>query len=41
LDLFVEITHIFGKEEAQDIILSSMDDYRQRFGNLELMLREV
>ncbi len=41
LDLFVEITHIFGKEEAHEIILRSMDDYRQRFENLELMLREV
>ncbi|NVO18075.1 MAG: inorganic pyrophosphatase [Bacteroidetes bacterium] len=41
LDLKVEITHVFGKEEAHEIILRSMDDYRQRFENLELMLREV
>jgi inorganic pyrophosphatase len=41
LDLHVEITQIFGKDEAHEIIRRSMDDYRQRFENLELMLREV
>lgn len=37
----VEITHIFGIEEAHEIIRRSMDDYRQRFENLEMLLREV
>lgn len=41
LDLHVEITHIFVKEEAHEIIRRSMEDYRQRFENFELMLRDV
>jgi len=37
----VEITHTFGREEAHEIILRACDDYRRRFENLELLLREV
>jgi inorganic pyrophosphatase len=37
----VEINQTFGREEAHEIIVRSMDDYRQRFENLESILREV
>jgi inorganic pyrophosphatase len=37
----VEITHTFGVEEAHEIISRAGDDYRRRFENLELLLREV
>lgn len=37
----VEITHTFGKADAHEIIHRSMEDYRMRFENLELMLRDV
>ena len=37
----VEITHTFGVEEAHEIISRAGDDYRHRFENLELLLREV
>lgn len=41
MDHKVEITHTFGVEEAHEIIRRSSDDYRRRFENLELILREV
>ena len=31
----VEITHIYGADEAREIINRSLDDYRKRFENLE------
>ncbi len=31
----VEITHIFGREEAQDLILRGRDDYRKHFAELQ------
>ncbi len=34
----VEITHTFGIKEAHEIIKLSMEDYRERFSNLENML---
>jgi len=34
----VEITHTFGIKEAHEIINLSMEDYRERFSNLENML---
>ncbi len=34
-----EITHIYGIEEAQEIIRRGMDDYTKRFFNLEEMLK--
>jgi len=34
-----EITHIFGIEEAHDLIRRSMEDYSDRFYNLESMLK--
>jgi len=37
----VEITHTFGVEEAHEIINRAGDDYRRRFENLEILLREV
>ncbi|MEM6344429.1 MAG: inorganic pyrophosphatase [Bacteroidota bacterium] len=30
-----EITHTYGREEAQEVIRRSMNDYRKRFGKLE------
>jgi inorganic pyrophosphatase len=37
----VEITQTFNKAEAHEIILRSIDDYRQRFESLELILKNV
>lgn len=37
----VEITHVFGKEEAHEIIHRSMDDYQQRFEKLGSLLSTV
>lgn len=34
-----EITHIYGIEEAHDLIRRSMEDYTNRFCNLESMLK--
>jgi inorganic pyrophosphatase len=33
-----EITHVFGREEAYDVIRYSQEDYRAAFGDLESML---
>jgi inorganic pyrophosphatase len=30
-----EITHVYGREEAHDVIRRSMKDYRKKFGKLE------
>ena len=30
-----EITHTYGREEAQEVVLRSMKDYRKKFGKLE------
>lgn len=35
----VEITHIYGAEEARKIISSSMDDYNDRFNNIEALFK--
>ena len=37
----VEITHVFGAEEAHEIIRRSMEDYRTRFESLENILKNV
>ena len=37
----VEITDVFGKEDAYEIIKLSMDDYHRRFENLENLLSSV
>jgi len=37
----VEITDVFGKEEAHEIITRSLDDYHKRFENLENLLSSV
>jgi inorganic pyrophosphatase len=33
-----EITHVYGREEAYDVIRRSQDDYTAAFGNLESLL---
>lgn len=35
----VEVTHVFGAEEAKAIINASMEDYNDRFNNLEAMFK--
>ncbi len=37
----VEITHVYGREEALDLINRSMEDYSTRFENLDLLLSSV
>lgn len=37
----VEITHVFGIEEAHEVIRRSMDDYHHKFDNLDAFLSEV
>ncbi len=37
----VEITDVFGKEEAHEIINRSLDDYHKRFENLDNLLSSV
>lgn len=35
----VEITHIYGAQQAKDVIVCSMEDYNDRFNNLETMFK--
>ncbi len=35
----VEVTHIYGAEEAKHIINASIEDYNERFNNLEAMFK--
>jgi len=37
----VEITHIYGREEAYEVIRRSVEDYRRKFENLDTILSEV
>jgi len=37
----VKITHVYGKEEAQDLILRSVEDYKKKFENLDNLLSTV
>lgn len=37
----VEITHVFGREEAHDLINRSIEDYHTRFENLDNLLNSV
>jgi inorganic pyrophosphatase len=37
----VEITHVYGKDEAQEVIKRSMEDYHHKFDNLDSFLSEV
>lgn len=37
----VEITDVFGREEAHEIILRSLDDYQKRFESLDTVLSSV
>lgn len=41
LEADAEITHIYGQEEAAHIIECSVDDYKNRFENLNEVLRQV
>lgn len=36
-----EITHVYGREEAHEVIRRSMDDYHERFGNIEEVLSSL
>ena len=36
-----EITHVYGREEAHDVIRRSQADYEERFGNIEELLTAV
>ncbi len=40
-DRISEITHIYGAEEAFKVIELALEDYRQRFENLEIVLDQV
>ncbi len=37
----VQITHVYGKEEAQELILRSVEDYKKKFENLDNLLSSV
>lgn len=41
LDSQAEITHVYGVDEAHEVIRRSMDDYKARFENLEDILKHV
>jgi len=41
LDRQAEITHVYGVDEAKEVIVRSMDDYKTRFENLEDILKHV
>jgi inorganic pyrophosphatase len=36
-----EITHVYDRQEAYEVILRSQEDYREQFGDLESMLAAV
>ncbi|MGB0868007.1 MAG: inorganic pyrophosphatase [Flavobacteriales bacterium] len=36
----IEITHLYGKAEAMDVIKRSMDDYDNKYGNVEEFLKD-
>ncbi len=36
----VEISHIYGKDEAMEVIKRSMDDYRQKLNNLSSLIND-
>jgi inorganic pyrophosphatase len=33
-----EITHVYGRDEAREVILRSLADYKEHFGSIEEML---
>jgi inorganic pyrophosphatase len=37
----VEITHVYGRAEAMDLISRSVEDYQARFENLDALLSKV
>ena len=37
----VEITHVYGREEALEVISRSIEDYQTRFENLDNLLSSV
>lgn len=40
-DRMCEITHVYGREEALEVIRASREDYKQRFGQLEAMMATI
>ena len=40
-DRACEITHVYGREEAMEVIRRARADYRERFGHLESMMEEI
>jgi inorganic pyrophosphatase len=38
-DSKVEVTHVYGREEAYEVIRRSREDYLEKFSDVELMLR--
>lgn len=36
----IEITHLYGRKEAQEVIKRSMDDYNAKYGNVEEFLQD-
>jgi len=36
----IEITHLYGREEAQEVIKRSMEDYDAKYGNVEEFLKD-
>ena len=40
-DPIVELTHIYGREEAHEVILRSRKDYISKFGDVETMLFDI
>jgi inorganic pyrophosphatase len=41
VDKVCEITHIYGREEAQEVIRRGQEDYRLRFPDMEAKLAAV
>jgi len=37
-DRMCEITHVYGREEALEVIRAARQDYKARFGRLEAMM---
>ncbi len=37
----VEITHIFGKQDAHEVIMRSINDYKNHFSNIYTILKDV
>jgi inorganic pyrophosphatase len=40
-DRICEITHVYGREEALEVIRASREDYKERFAQLEAMMSSI